>query len=121
MPPLRGHHEIKVQTGHYALFAVATVELERAQGPAELRLRAPEGSWSPERWRPAVQFGLDYAAGRAGVSERFLTTVTLKAMAVDSTPAVVALAVARAALAALGVTDEPLPRLVEQSVVFPAR
>ena len=121
MPPLRGHHAIKVQTGHYALFAVATVELELVEGPSELRLCAPEGAWSPEPWRPGAQFGLAYAFERAGEHRRFITTVTLKAMAVDSTPAVVALAVARAALAALGVTEEPLPTLVEQSVVFPAR
>ena len=121
MPPLRGHHEIKVQTGHYALFAVATVELEFVSGPSELRLRAPEGFWSPEPWRPGVQFGLAYAADRAREHRHTLTTVTLKATAADSTPAVVALAVARAALAALGVTEEPLPTLVEQSVVFPAR
>ncbi len=119
MPPLRGHHEIKVQTGHYSAFAIATVELEPVQGPAELRLRAAEGARDPEVWRPAVEFGLRYALDRAARARRFITTVTLRWTYVDTTQTLVALAVSRAALAALGVTEEPLPTLEERRVVFP--
>lgn len=119
MTTLRGHHEIKRQTAGYAAFAVATVEMEAIAGPSELHLHAAEGYSNVEAWSSAVAFGLDYAVERAKDFRRFRVTVTLKTTVVDSTSAIVALAVARAALAALDREGEAPPHLEDRSVVFP--
>lgn len=119
MSTVRGHHEIKLQTGGYSAFAVATVELAYVQGPSELHLLTADGYADAAAWRPAVAFGLAYAVERTQTYRPTRATVTLRATHVDSTQAVVALAVARAALSALGHPGESPPDLDGSAVVFP--
>lgn len=116
MPVLVGKYQVKRQVGGRGFYASASVELhEITSGTASITLEGDE--W----WRSSVAFGVDYALALTREQRRFRASVTLHTNVVDSTPAVVALAAARAVLDALGYQGGPVPDIepTEHRVVFP--
>ncbi len=116
---MTGEFKFKQACGGRCYFAHASVQLHEVTTAQEAKTTL-DGDFAAH-WQASVAFGVDYAMDLARDSRWFRVHVTLQTTVVDSTPAVVAAATARAVLAALGRHDGPLPDLeaVDHRVSFP--